>query len=643
MKVAYRHLLNFIPSKPSINEISEKLFQLGHEHEIKDKIFDMELTPNRGDCLSINGLLRDLAVFFKINYNYSTYSHALNPLKLDFTNLAPDACSNISFLKIDIEGEIGAYKGLFNDYFIDLDINKNNFFTDVSNYISYETGQPTHCYDAEKFKEKFVLDYSDQKYEFETLFGDKIQLKDKNLVFIQDGAVINLAGVMGGKKTACNSYTKSVMVECAYFNPEYIIGQSLKYGINSEAAHKFERGVDPLSHQGVLGRFLKIVEEHAKIKNVQAYKNDYISFNAIQIPLDIKRINKILGISLDQKEIQKYLSKLGFEIVNNNINVPSYRSDIKNNNDIAEEIARAVGYNNISPQSFQIPKITDSYKNSQLIENNLKNLLIKSGFFEVINSPFTSYSENNSIKVDNPLDSNRENIRTNLEQSLVENLIYNERRQQDSIKLFEISDVYQVNNSITHKRMVGIICSGRVGRNYVDFSKKLNKKYLTNLLLKNYPDFGEDLNVRNLSRDKINSKLKNDIAYLEVELDAFKNFIPDKDDFSLKALNKDSFTNYKKISEFPSSYRDLSFSVKDSDSLIELQSLLINLKHELVKEIYIFDFFNNQKKNEAKIGFRFIFQSHISTITEEEVSKVMKRIIDSCLAIKSVTIPGLDL
>ena len=157
MKISYKHLLNFIPSKPSINDISQKLFQLGHEHEIIDDIFDMELTPNRGDCLSINGILRDLAVFYEVNQSTQLYEKELQPLSLNFVNRAQDACPHISFLKIEIEEDTMPYQGVLKEYFDNPEIKKNNFFTDISNYISYETGQPTHCYDSKRLMNHFHL------------------------------------------------------------------------------------------------------------------------------------------------------------------------------------------------------------------------------------------------------------------------------------------------------------------------------------------------------------------------------------------------------------------------------------------------------------------------------------------------------
>lgn len=641
MKIAYEHLIKFIPSRPSIENISEKFFQLGHEHEIENNIFDMELTPNRGDCLSINGLLRDLSVFYEVTPNNEIYTDDIKSLDINFINNSPEACPSISFLKIKIQGEVSAYKGIFQDYFDDLDVNKNNFFTDISNYISYETGQPTHCYDAEKVTSLISLETSVEEYEFKTLLDKTIKLEDENLVFVQNDEVINLAGVMGGSSTACSKDTKSVIVECAYFNPENVIGQSIKYDIKSDAAHKFERGVDPLCHEKVLRRFLKIVDEHATIKNVEIFKRDYMSHNSTEIPFSIERINNILGLSCNSEELQDYLTKLGFNIDKNKIIAPSYRSDIKTENDIAEEIARVIGYNNIPTRPIKIPKLSNtSAKNLELLENNIKTLLISEGFFEVINDPFVNHETNNSIKLDNPLDSGKKNLRINLEKSLIDNLLYNERRQQDSIKLFEITDVYYIEKKeLKSKRKLGIICSGRVGKNYLDFSRKIDSKYLTNILEK----FNKKIsfNPHLINRDELETKLNDKIIYLEIDLNELENYdfdILDKEKF---ILNKNNFKKYIPISSFPSSVRDLSFAVADKEKYHDLQNLLLDYKDILIKEIFVFDFYHNENKDEIKIGFRFVFQSNSSTITEVEVNNIMNEIIEKALSIPSVEIPGL--
>ena len=157
MKIAYKHLVNHIQENPSIEMISDKLFQLGHEHEIEGDIFNMEFTPNRGDCLSINGLLRDLAVFYTVNSNEKISNENIDTLNINFTNLSQEICPIISFLKLEVEKIPQTYSGCLKDYFSELNLNKNNFFTDISNYLSYETGQPTHCYDADKIEGELVF------------------------------------------------------------------------------------------------------------------------------------------------------------------------------------------------------------------------------------------------------------------------------------------------------------------------------------------------------------------------------------------------------------------------------------------------------------------------------------------------------
>ena len=135
MKLSYQHLKQKINSKLNKNELSDKLFQLGHEHEIHDDIYDFEFTPNRGDCLSINGLLRDLKLFYDVSISNDIFNKSINTLSLNFNNNVKKHCSNISFLKIEVDEVSQNYNGELKEYFDDMDVKRNNFFTDISNYI----------------------------------------------------------------------------------------------------------------------------------------------------------------------------------------------------------------------------------------------------------------------------------------------------------------------------------------------------------------------------------------------------------------------------------------------------------------------------------------------------------------------------
>ena len=637
MKIAYNHLVNHIQENPSIEMISEKLFQLGHEHEIEGDIFNMEFTPNRGDCLSINGLLRDLAVFYTVSLNEKISNENIDTLNIDFLNLSQEICPVISFLKLEVEKIPETYNGCLKDYFFELNLNKNNFFTDVSNYLSYETGQPTHCYDANKINGKLIFQELNLDCEFDTLLDKKIKLKDKNSVFLLNNEVINLAGVIGNKNTACTKKTTTVIVECAFFKPEAIIGKSIKYDIQSEASHKFERSVDPKCHDMVLRRFINIVSEHANINEMSLISYNYDESLEQKIPIDVVKINEIIGININENEYLSYLLKLGFNNADGLITVPSYRSDVKNQNDLAEEIARSIGFDNINRNDLTIPECKKIYKSKE-IENKLRYFLLDHGFYEVINFPFVNKDEDSSIKVDNPLDSNRDNLRINLKDSLLNNLMFNERRQKDSIKLFEISDIYtSVNSSIKKTRKIAIIASGRVGHNYEDFSKKITKHYFSKLFKDSLPS--EEFDFQVLNRDSIDTKKKDEIVYFESNIENFSNKVME---YHETTMSPEKFILYRPVSDLPSSKRDLSFSIKDIDKCKALEKFILSYREVMLRDVFIFDFYNNEKKQEIKIGFRFVFQSQTATITDTEVDSIMNNIIKKALEFDSVSIPGLS-
>ena len=633
MKFVYQDLLNFLAEKPSKELLSEKLFQLGHEHEIDGDIFDMELTPNRGDCLSLNGLARDLNIFFGKAEPFKIFEDDIEPLNLNFKNLSPDACPKISFLEIEIEGSSNTYKPYLENYFSLLGNNKTNLFTDISNYISYELGQPTHCFDASTINNQFIFENKICNESFETLLGSNINLEGKNCIFTVDNKIISLAGIMGGKSTACSSQTRKALIECAYFEPEEIIGKSIKYNLVSDASHKFERGVDIQAQEKILRRFITIVQDHAAIKNFKIQIFDDTAIEQSRIPIDLERVNKILGIDIEKEQYLMILNNLGFEINNNELNVPSYRNDISSQNDLAEEIARVLGYDSIKSKPLEIKNnlnenINHIYK--------VKNFLVQNGFSEVINFPFTSIKDKKSITIDNPLDSNKSHLRTSLKSSLLENLQYNERRQNDSIKLFEISDLYSRDDQINLERKLGIIISGRRGHNYTDFSKKLDFNYLNQIL-----NEGANKNIftiEEISRSDLKTKKKDKIFYTEILIGNIPGNLYKDYKFNEEQIN---FIKYQPVSEFPSSVRDFSFSILDFKKYNKVINLISNLDDDILKHSYIFDFYENKKIKEIKVGVRLIFHSVLCTLSEEEIQKTTQRLLKPVLDLEGVSVPGL--
>ena len=632
MKIHFSHLKNFLIGEADISIISNLLFQLGHENEIYKNVLDIEFTPNKGDCLSVFGIARDLNAVHKTNLNLDIYKEHINELDFKFNNDLPNFCPNISFLKIEISSTPKEYKPYLESYFRDLKNPKNNFFTDISNYLAYEIGQPTHCYDYKKIKDGIHLTPTTNISSFKTLHGKEIELDQNEYVFMKDDEIINLAGIMGGETTKCTDSSTTALVECAYFNPDMIIGKSVKYDLLSEAAYKFERGVDICIQDLALRRFVKIVEDHVEIKSISIKHFNQIDYKNKHIINDYKKINKILGTSFDKKIIDKILSNLGFQI-DEEIRIPSWRHDIETTNDLAEEVARVIGYNNIPKNNLKVLN-TINTRNMASNENSIRNYLIKNGFNEVINDPFVGEKSSESIQVDNPLDSNRQYLRLNLLNSLLENLDYNEKRQKESIKFFEISSVYHKADKINSKKYLSIIISGRRGLNYKEFNKKLDDKYLTSIIA----DLGlNNSYVKEIDRNSFNSKIKSRIFCIECCIDDIK--------INNNAIEKKEF-KFKKatlVSEFPSSLRDISISINNENIIEDLISSVFQIKLNNIKNVFIFDYYKNIDKNIIKVGLRFIFQSNNKTLEENEIDQEMLKVFKILKNYDDVEIPGLNI
>ena len=644
MKIVYSHLLNHLEQQPKLKELSDLLFQLGHEHEIDGEVLDMEITPNRGDCLSLKGLARDLNYFYQAK-ELPKSDMTLPALDLQFDNKAQDVCPNISFMQIEIEQVPTKYEPYLEAYFADLGINKNNFFTDISNYLAYESGQPTHCFDQNTMQGHFSLAKKKLKTKFKTLLDTEIELTEENLVFSLDDAVVSLAGIMGGASTACSADTTKVLVECAYFKPQEILGKARKYNLSSDAAYKFERGVDYLCQEEVLRRFLQIVSEHTEVKSVALY-SEQNKTTLTEVPYNSNKLNAVVGIDISQQEQMAYLSALGFE-AGKSITVPAHRSDVDQLNDLAEEVTRMIGYNNIPSQVLALP--VRAKKQQRSFEELVGNYLINQGFFEVINNPFTDFEGKEAIAVDNPLDKQRAMLRTCLMNSIRINIAFNQNRQKDSIKFFEFSDIYKTSGT---ERRFALAISGRVNKNAKEFNAQLDYGHLKGLMnsicndiLKVQPtyelankrgyDFYESLSLNGIeigglgkiSKDTIESKVKTPVFACELTIDNLA--APDN--------------QLTPTSDFPASYRDLSFSLSDLEKVGTLTKLVddITNNNDLITESFIFDFFQNKKLNLLKLGFRFKFQANDKSLTDEEIDQIMDKLISDSLALDGISIEGL--
>ena len=171
-------------------------------------------------------------------------------------------------------------------------------------------GQPSHCFDSTKITSNVTFEKKVCDEKFNTLLGTEINLTEENCVFSMNGKIISLGGILGGADTACSNTTKSAIVEFASFRPENILGKTVKYNINSEAAYKFERGVDIALQEKALRRFIQIVRDHSNVVSIEAQYNEYTLENKRELRLDVDKVNKILGTSISKDEFVEFLISL---------------------------------------------------------------------------------------------------------------------------------------------------------------------------------------------------------------------------------------------------------------------------------------------------------------------------------------------
>ena len=224
-----------------------------------------------------------------------------------------------------------------------------------------------------------------------------------------------------------------------------------------------------------------------------------------------------------------------------------------------------------------------------------------------------------------------------MKHSLLDNLLYNERRQKDLIKLFEISDLYSKDGQIKQEKKLGIIISGRRGHNHLDFSKKLDYAYLDDLLNKN--TIKTNIVIEEISREKLKTKKKDKIFYTEISIDNIPVSIFKDIDFSKGSIN---FIKYQSVSEFPSSTRDFSFSIKDFSKYDEVIHHLKNLNDVNLKDSFIFDIYKNKNLNEIKVGVRLIFQSNTNTLFDDEIQDSINRLLKPIVDLEGISVPGLN-
>ncbi|GER94006.1 phenylalanine--tRNA ligase subunit beta [hot springs metagenome] len=488
MRVPFEWLKEFIEIKESPNEVAHRLTMSGLEVEAieqmdSDVVFEINVTPNRPDCLSVIGIARELSAAYKTPLIFPEHDVLAETGELDFNVDIVDTelCHRYAG-RVVKNLKVGNSPEWLKRRLELCGIRSINNVVDVTNYVLLELGHPLHAFDLRTIKGHRIivgtskkvrtgvpkkscdfLGYKscDSKIKMRTLDGIEREIPDDALLIWDAERPIAVAGVMGGMETGVIDSTQDIFIESAYFEPISIRKTSKALGLKTESSYRFERGTDIKMLKKALDRAAYLMKEIAGgtiCGKIDIYPKRY---KPDEISVRYNKVNEILGLKLTKEEIIGCLDGLGFEMkkMANSLKIktPAYRRDIKREIDVIEEIARIYGYDRIHAQ---LPKATIISQESRVkshelkIKNNIKESFLKLGFTEVVNYSFMGMQEidllgisqdderRSLVQLKNPLKMEESFMRTTLIPSFIKNMIHNLSHGNRELRLFEIARVF---------------------------------------------------------------------------------------------------------------------------------------------------------------------------------------------------------
>ena len=666
MQFSKNWLKDFIDLDLSTEEICYQLTMAGIEvdnfENVKsaitgnDAIIKLDITPNRGDCFSILGVARELAI--------------LNNLKLKLPKIAKLKSTYQDTISVNACAEGPVY---FGRTIKDFDMNAVTLphiaerltlsdqklidpVVDITNYIILELGQPLHAFDRDKLNGDISVRLA-KKDESITLLDDQtLNLDASCLVISDEKEAVAFAGVMGGKDSSVTSSTSSIFLESAYFKPSVIRGKARKFGFQTEASLRFERGVDYTIQEFALNRATYLLNQTIGGEIGSVISDSLIKElpNHKKINIDIDRTNKILGTTISTNSAKNYFKGLGLspEATKSgkiSVSSPPWRYDINIEADLVEELARLEGYDSL-PEESLLP----IYKRENISkENHLRNSLVSFGFNEIVSYAFISQEDHNlygqdqkTLNVSNPISQNMSVMRTNLVSGLINTFLYNLNHGQNNQRLFEIGNTFHIDksNNVSEKKLVAGLMSGKKSSdNWKEKFDNLTFYDLKGLVQDLLSDFSQPNSYSLCNVDFLHPGMssaisfeKKTIGFLGSIHPVVLNKVGVKDDlfifsFELDKLIFESSKSFEEYSKFPSSARDLAFVFDKEVNADEIKEVIQNSAGEFYKDLEIFDIYEGERIDAGKksIALSISWQSSSKTLLDSDIDTAVEKIVNS--------------
>ena len=660
MKVLFSRITEAINAKPKIESLCDDLTLIGIEvDEIKsfegDKIIDFDLTPNRGDCFSVKGLARDYCAFKgqkfssvkKISFKGET--KFTKKIKLS----AREACSAYSAVSISNLKSKKKFPENIIKTLKAAGIQSIHPLVDIINFVMLESGQPMHVFDQDKIQGDIEVRFAKSKEQIKILGEKNIKLTNDCLVIADKKEPIAFAGISGGSNHSVSKKTKNFIIESAFFDPAVIKGKARRYGFQTDASQRFERGVDFNLHEIALMEVLSIIKEiyQADISEIETIKNKYFPKKKL-ISISQKDVNQKLGTNLSENRIKSILKRLEIKLIKKNkinltFEVPSHRFDLSIKEDLIEEVARIVGYDNL-PQ-IKNDQVSQHYEKSKYdFINEMKIFMMNKGFNEVINYSFLDKQalenlgiENKSISIKNPLNKSLNTLRTSLLPSLATNLVFNINRGQNFLNIFEIGKSFSNTSHSEALNLAGLVYDDEKFKNW-NTKQNYDFFFLKGVL----EDFFEEFRIEKISWKRSKNDLLHPFASADIHLkNKLIGSIGSVNPKLLKSLGLSKAFFYFEIkiesllrkdlrkllapSIYPISQRDFSFEIDKDISYEQVNECIQNSSKNFLISSRIFDVYDGKNISEDKksIAFRLSWGSNKKTLSEEDVNNEANLII----------------
>ena len=632
MKVKSSWLQEYIIEKiPSPEEIAEtlslKAFGVeGIEGTGEDAVIDIDILPNRAsDCLSHRGIAREISALFGLTFKERDIRKMKDgDMSFSVSVKNPDLCNR--YIALPISGlKIGPSPEWLKERLEAIGERSINNIVDITNFVMFDTGQPLHAFDKDKMKgDEIIVRLSQKGEKLFTLDDKEVLLDGSELVISDSESPLALAGIKGGKKAEVDNNTSFIVLESAIFDPVSVRITSRRLNILTESSKRFENQPSPflsitavLLARDLLAEYAVSQKSKTNVffgKPIDFYSKE-VSSSDISMPFS--DFEDILGVEIQKKEIHDILGRIGCETASKGetliVKPPFYRADLSIPEEIAEEVGRIHGYENLDSKLPETPKNKVAINNKFLTKATIVHTLQKHGFSEVYTY---SIRDKGEIELANPLTYDKRFLRDELSSDLEKVLEFNERNAEllgeDSIRVFEISNIFKKKNEKT-SLVIAVKNAGKKGK---PKEKEIIEETLKAISFKvggEIEKFGS-----------FTSKLvwEGDVGKFINSLSEFPKDFPE-----FSQLNKDIKEEFKPISPYPFVLRDIAVFVPADVEAGDALDVIVKNGSDLLVKSRLFDTYEKTfESGEKKISyaFRLVFLSQEKTLSDSEVNKVME-------------------